>query len=101
MRPIPAWNGSGSRYILQEVDPSTGEVMASSLQVVEAAALELSSEERAQLAQRLLSSLARDPEVEAAWDAEIRRRVAELESGAMDTIPAEEVFAEARRQLNA
>ena len=75
--------------------------MASSLQAVEAAALELSPEERAQLAQRLLSSLARDPDVEAAWDAEIRRRVAELESGVMDTIPAEEVFAEARRRLNA
>ncbi len=75
--------------------------MASSLQAVEAAALELSPEERAQLAQRLLSSLARPPEVEAAWDAEIRRRVAELESGAMNTIAAEEVFAEARRRLNA
>ena len=74
--------------------------MASSLQAVQAAALELSPEERAQLAQRLLSSLPRDPEVEAAWDAEIRRRVAELESGT-NTIPAEEVFAEARRQLNA
>ena len=49
---------------------------------------------------RNLSSLPRDPEVEAARDAEIRRRVAELESGAMDT-PAEEVFAEARRRLNA
>ena len=85
----------------EEVDSSIGEVMASSLQAVEAAALELSSEERGQLAQRLLSSLPRDPEVEAAWDAEIRRRVAELESGAMDTTPAEEVFAEARRRLNA
>ena len=75
--------------------------MDSSLQEVEAAALELSSEERAQLAQRLLSSLPRDPEVEARWDAEIRRRVAELESGAMDTTPSEEVFAEARSRLNA
>ena len=75
--------------------------MASSLQAVEAAALELSPEERAQLAQRLLSSLTRDPEVEAAWDVEIRRRVGELESGAMNAIPAEEVFAEGRRRLNA
>lgn len=74
--------------------------MASSLQEVETAALELSPEERAQLAQRLLDSLARDPEVDAAWDAEIRGRVAKLESGAMDTTPVEEVFAEARRRLN-
>jgi len=69
--------------------------------MVEAAALELSPEERAQLAQRLLSSLPRDLEPEAAWDAEIRRRVAELESGALNTTPAEEVFADARRRLNA
>jgi putative addiction module component (TIGR02574 family) len=69
--------------------------------MVEAAALELSPEERAQLAQRLLSSLPRDLELEAAWDAEIRRRVAELESGALNTTPAEEVFADARRRLNA
>ena len=75
--------------------------MASSLHAVEAAALELSPEERAQLAQRLLSSLVRDPEIEAAWDAEIRRRVADLESGVVTSIPADEVFAEARRRLNA
>ena len=75
--------------------------MPSSLQSVEAAALELSPEERAQLAQRLFASLPRNPEVEAAWDEEIKRRVAELEAGVMETIPAEEVFAEARSRLKA
>ena len=74
--------------------------MPSSLQSVEAAALELSQEERAQLAQRLLASLPRDLEVGAAWDEEIKRRVADLEAGLVETIPAEEVFAEARRHLN-
>lgn len=74
--------------------------MATSLHSVEAAALELSPEERAQLAQRLLSSLPRDPQVEAAWDAEIRRRIAALESGEMEAIPSEQVFAEARRRLS-
>ncbi len=53
--------------------------MATSIQDVEAAALDLPAEDRAELAQRLLSSLDRDPEVEAAWDEEIRRRIADLE----------------------
>ncbi len=70
--------------------------MATSIQDVKAAALDLSAEDRAELAQRLLSSLDRDPEVEAAWNEEIRQRVAELEAGTVTTIPAEEVFAKAR-----
>lgn len=75
--------------------------MPSSLHAVEVAALELGPEERAQLAERLLASLPRDSEVQAAWDEEIKRRVAELEAGLMETIPAAEVFAEARSRLKA
>ena len=74
--------------------------MPNSLQSVEAAALELSPEERAQLAQRLLASLPRNIEVEAAWDEDIKRRVADLEAGLIETSPAEDVFAEARSHLN-
>jgi putative addiction module component (TIGR02574 family) len=61
----------------------------------------LSVEERAQLAQELLESVARDadPDVETAWEAEIARRIAEFERGEAKLIPAEEVFAEARRLL--
>jgi putative addiction module component (TIGR02574 family) len=73
--------------------------MSTSLRDIEAAALELPEEERAQLAQRLYASLDRDPDIEAAWAAEIRRRVADLEAGLVETIPAEQVLAEARRRL--
>jgi putative addiction module component (TIGR02574 family) len=73
--------------------------MPRSLQAVEAAALELSPEERAQLAQRLLASLPRDPEVEAAWDEEISKRVADLEAGLIGTTPAEDVFVQGRSLL--
>ena len=66
---------------------------------IAAAALELPPAERAQLAQRLMASLERDPEVEAAWDQEIRQRLAELEEGSAESIPAEEVFAAARSRL--
>jgi hypothetical protein len=38
-----------------------------------------------------------DPaEAERAWDEEIRRRLAELDAGTAELIPAEEVFAELR-----
>lgn len=73
--------------------------MATSLPDIESAALGLPPRERAQLAQRLLASLERDSEVEAAWGEEIGRRVAALEAGAAETIAADQVFAEARRHL--
>ena len=73
--------------------------MSSSLHALEAAALLLPPEERAKLAERLIASLDRDPEIVAAWDEEIRRRIAELDAGRLDSIPAPEVFAEARGRL--
>lgn len=61
----------------------------------------LSPEDRARLAEELLSSLdPRDAEVESAWDAELRRRIAEVEGGAVRLIAAEEVFAEVRRSMS-
>lgn len=55
----------------------------------------------ARLAHRLIVSLDEDAdeapaEVERAWEAEIRRRVVELEAGTAELIPAEQVFAELR-----
>ena len=59
----------------------------------------LAVEERAQLAQELLESVERDvdPDVHAAWEAEIADRIAKYERGEAKFIPAEEVFAAARR----
>ena len=61
----------------------------------------LPAEDRARLAEDLLSSLQEDadPAVEAAWDTEIRRRLDEVEAGTARLIPAAEVFAEVRRML--
>lgn len=52
-------------------------------------ALRLSPEARAALAGALLDSLEAepDPDAESAWDAEIRKRVAELDAGAVKTVP--------------
>lgn len=68
---------------------------------LETEALELPRRERARLAHRLIVSLDEDAdeapaEVERAWEAEIRRRVVELEAGTAELIPAEQVFAELR-----
>lgn len=59
----------------------------------------LTIEERAQLAQELLESVERDsdPDVQAAWEAEIASRIAKYERGEAKLISAEEVFAAARR----
>jgi putative addiction module component (TIGR02574 family) len=56
-------------------------------------------EERTQLAQELLESVDRDaaPDVQAEWEAEIARRIASYERGEATLVPAEEVFAAARR----
>jgi putative addiction module component (TIGR02574 family) len=60
----------------------------------------LPPEERVRLAEDLLATVQEvDADAEAAWDEEIRRRVAEIDSGAAKLIPAEEVFAEVRRLL--
>ena len=71
------------------------------LKRIESEALELSSSDRAELASRLIASLddetPDDPvEVERSWDEEIRRRLAELDAGTAELIPADEVFAELR-----
>ena len=59
----------------------------------------LAPEERARLVELLLESLHEPPlaAIEAAWDAEIKRRVEAFERGEVQTYAAEEVFAEARR----
>lgn len=61
----------------------------------------LSAEDRARLAEELLDSLhgESDADADAAWDREIERRVAQVESGAVELIPAEEVHAQARRLM--
>jgi putative addiction module component (TIGR02574 family) len=63
-------------------------------------ALALPTEARAALAGSLLESLDTeevDEDAEAAWATEVNRRVAELDSGAVKTIP----WAEVRRRLAA
>ena len=67
---------------------------------LEIEARNLPRDERARLAEALIASLDQDAEIARAWQEEIRRRVAELESGTVDTIPAEQVFAEVDERMS-
>lgn len=74
------------------VDPTE----VATLQRIEAAALQLSPDERAELAERLWASLEGGDEPDPAWEAEIRRRMQEVDSGAVQCRPWDDVMAELR-----
>ncbi|MGQ0654679.1 MAG: addiction module protein [Betaproteobacteria bacterium] len=59
----------------------------------------LSPEERARLAEVMTESLreAMPSDIGAAWEAEIKRRVEAYERGEASLVPAEDVFAKARK----
>ncbi|HVS81517.1 MAG TPA: addiction module protein [Pyrinomonadaceae bacterium] len=64
-------------------------------------ALALPADERAWLASELIASLdeGKDADVEAAWAAEIERRIAEVESGEAETTSWEEARSRIRTTL--
>jgi len=66
---------------------------------IEKSARLLTPEDRARLAEAMTESLrdAMPPETEAAWEAEIKRRVEAYERGEASLVPAEDVFAKARK----
>ncbi len=64
-------------------------------------ALSLSSDERARLADGLLTSLdVPNPEIDAMWVREADDRMAAYDRGEMKAIPAQEVFDKIRKQKN-
>jgi putative addiction module component (TIGR02574 family) len=69
------------------------------VETLEAAALHLSPGERARLVERLIATLDADPEVEEAWAAEVERRQAEIESGAVSLLPGPETLANLKAEF--
>ena len=67
--------------------------MTKAAKAVLADALRLREEERAELAAEVLASLdgPSDPDAEAAWDTEIRRRIDAIDAGAMEFEPWDSV----------
>jgi len=79
--------------------------MPATLEQVTEEVRELSPQDREQLLARLIRDL--EPaenfspdEIERAWDKEIARRLEEIDSGKVKTIPAEEVFARIQARLD-
>ena len=73
--------------------------MSTALEILEAEALKLPPAERSHLLERLIASLDSDPEVEDAWEREADRREAELKSGLVTEVSANEAIARLRARL--
>ncbi|CAN5641221.1 hypothetical protein BH20VER1_BH20VER1_29060 [soil metagenome] len=73
-------------------------VMSDTIDALSRSALALTPIERLALAHRLLESVELDPDpgADAAWEAEIARRMADFDEGRTQGVPAEEVFARLR-----
>lgn len=65
---------------------------------LEAEVLKLPRHERARLAELLIGSLDEEDEISEAWADEAERRYEELRSGAVESVPAEEVFVRIRNR---
>ena len=74
--------------------------MPQSLEAVTAAALQLTVAQRADLAERLIASIEPPAPLHPDWEAEIARRIADLDAGRTKTIPGEQVFAELRALID-
>jgi putative addiction module component (TIGR02574 family) len=72
------------------------------LEKVRSEALNLTESERAELAHNLVASLdgPSEPDVKEAWDAEILRRLAEIDSGSANLIDREEFGRRMRARMS-
>jgi len=72
------------------------------LEKIRSEALNLTESERAELAHNLVASLdgPSESDVEEAWDAEILRRLAEIDSGSADLIDREEFGRRMRARMS-
>jgi putative addiction module component (TIGR02574 family) len=75
-------------------------VMSTSLDDVTEQALKLTIEERAVLIERLAQTTRPAPPLHPAWEEEIARRLAEMDAGLVESVPAEQVFAELRDMID-
>ena len=73
--------------------------MNTTLEILEAEVLQLTSADRSHLLERLIASLDTDPEVEAAWTELADQREAEMESGLIPTVQGPEAIAGLRATL--
>lgn len=75
--------------------------MPVTLKAVAADALKLPPEERAELIETLIASVEPPLPLHPDWEAEIARRLDDLDAGRAELIPGEQVFAELRALIEA
>ena len=73
--------------------------MSMPFEAITAEALKLNAEEQADLVERLVASIESATPLHPEWEAEIARRVADLDSGKVEPIPGELVLAEMRSMI--
>ena len=73
--------------------------MSLTVEVLEAEVMSLSASDRTRLIEKLIVSLDAEPDVEAAWVAEVERRHAEIESGAVALLPGAGTLARMRAEF--
>jgi putative addiction module component (TIGR02574 family) len=71
----------------------------STVETLEAEALQLPASERARLIERLIAGLDSDPAIEEAWAAEVERRHAEIDNGAVSLLPGPEALAKLKAEF--
>lgn len=70
--------------------------MSTTLDGVTADAMKLSTTERAELIERIADTLLPAAPLHPEWDAELARRLADMDAGVGTSVPAEQVLAELR-----
>ena len=69
------------------------------VEMLEAAALQLAPADRARLIERLIATLDADPEVEEAWAVEVERRQAEIDNGTISLLRGPEILAKLKAEF--
>ena len=73
--------------------------VSSTVEALAAEALQLSATERGRMIERLIASLDVDPSVDDAWAAEVERRNAQIERGAISLIHGPEALAKLKTKF--
>ncbi|HEU0298627.1 MAG TPA: addiction module protein [Longimicrobium sp.] len=92
---------AGKMHLIDADEALADEFETPTASELASAALQISADARAELADRLIASLTGNLGYDPAWEAEMNRRIDEIEAGTAKTIPAEEVFAKLRARRHA
>ena len=74
-------------------------LQSETVETLKAAGLQLTPADRARLVDRLIATLAADPDVEEAWAAEVERRQAEIENGTVSLLPGAETLTKLKAEF--